>query len=312
MPSNPVSDNLRPRKAWWLLRGGLIALLAVLVGVGYWYFWIAVAVPDVEGKTAAQAEAALDEVGLVMGELIYAPQAEGVRGTVIASQPSAGKHVQPQSTVVFTIAGAEILTVPSLQGLTRDEAASALEAAGFVVGDVTEDFHSTVAAGSVVAQNPEPQARADRDSGVGFVLSKGKDMRTVPDVVGLTKTDAEQALKTAGFTVTVLPVESSQVAAGGVVSQSVAAGESVEVGTVIALEVSQGPARVRVPAVTGLFLTDAQARIRAAGLVPKDVWHYGPPANALGMGYIYDQSPNSGASVPKESVVSIYTWGESQ
>lgn len=162
-----------------------------------------------EGKTTAQAEAALDEAGLLVGELIYAPEAEGVRGTVIAQQPAAGKRVQPHSSVMFTIAGAEILTVPSLEGLAPEEAASALTASGFVVGAVTEEFHSTMAAGSVVAQNPEPGTRADRNSGVSFVLSKGKDMRTVPDVVGLTKTDAEQVLKTAGFTVTTQKVESS-------------------------------------------------------------------------------------------------------
>ena len=67
-------------------------------------------------------------------------------------------------------------------------------------------------------------------------------LSTVPDVTGLTQSQAATAIQAAGFTVgTVSESTSTTVAAGNVISQSPAAGTSAVTGATIRLTVSTGP-----------------------------------------------------------------------
>lgn len=134
----------------------------------------------------------------------------------------------------------------------------------------------------------------------------------VPDLVGMTRADAEAALTSAGLKVAFEEAESSEAPAGTVVSQTIAEGEQVEAGTVVTVVVSGGESLVQVPRVVGLFIDEAERTIRDAGLESEDVWDYGPGEDALGMGEIYKQDPEGGEMAPEGSVVRIYTWGETQ
>jgi eukaryotic-like serine/threonine-protein kinase len=111
--------------------------------------------------------------------------------------------------------------------------------------------------------------------GVGWALSQGfwnsplgetgqPAGVEVPDVEGMTEEQARQNL--AGFEVDVRRHESSVADAGGVLEQSPAAGERVNRGSRVVIEVGDGPASVEVPDVVGLRSSEAKLVLGEADL----------------------------------------------
>ena len=106
------------------------------------------------------------------------------------------------------------------------------------------------------------------------VDDKKNATKTVPNVVGMTKDDAERVIKDAGFAVGAETEEASEtVVAGAVVSQSVKAKSEAKAGSSIGITVSKGsgkPAkRVPVPSLIGMTQTQAEDVLASLKLVSK-------------------------------------------
>ena len=141
---------------------------------------------------------------------------------------------------------AGLATVPNVVNLTQAAATTAINDAGLVVGTVATAASATVAAGSVISQNPAAGASVASGSAVSLVVSSGV---TVPDVVGQTEAAATAALTSAGFLVTSSTQASTGVPDGSVISQTPAGGTSASGGSTVALVISSGappPTRVGV------------------------------------------------------------------
>jgi hypothetical protein len=69
--------------------------------------------------------------------------------------------------------GPATVTVPNIVGLTQAAASSAITGVNLIVGAVTSANSATVAAGSVISQNPASGASAAPNSAVSFVVSLG-------------------------------------------------------------------------------------------------------------------------------------------
>jgi len=133
-----------------------------------------VAVPSLVGLNEQQARSAITGAGLTVGEVTSAASATVAAGHVISQSPAAGGSVARESRVGFVLStGPEMAAVPSLIGLTREQAQSAITGAGFVAGAVTEQNHDTVPAGQVISQNPAAGTQAARGSAIAFVISTG-------------------------------------------------------------------------------------------------------------------------------------------
>ena len=63
--------------------------------------------------------------------------------------------------------------VPNVVGQTQDSAVQAIEAAGYVVGDVTEEYSADVVAGRVCKQDPGADSALEKGGKVNIVISKG-------------------------------------------------------------------------------------------------------------------------------------------
>ena len=143
-------------------------------------------------------------------------------------------------------------------------AISALTNAGFVVSQpVSYAWSGTVAKGNVISQVPAAGSSATPGTPVFLTVSRGvaptSGTVAVPSVVGLTWQAAFGALESAGVTTPGTPgyVSSGTVASGVVLSQGIAAGTQVAVGTSVSLVVSSGnvpnwysASQITVPAVT--------------------------------------------------------------
>jgi len=90
-------------------------------------------VPDVGGKSAADASAALSAAGYVP-QLQYVVDASNAGGIVLAQDPVAGTTAARHSTVTISVAVSG--TVPDVAGMTLDDARRALARSGYLAGEV--------------------------------------------------------------------------------------------------------------------------------------------------------------------------------
>ncbi len=99
--------------------------------------WVSLGqLPSVQGLTEADARAALTGAGLTVAEQVTEKSSEDVAaGRVIAmSERDGGGWWRPGDAVSLTVStGPPLFSVPDVVGLTRDEAISSLEGAGFAV-----------------------------------------------------------------------------------------------------------------------------------------------------------------------------------
>lgn len=135
--------------------------------------------------------------------------------------------------------GSPPVSVPNVVGDTQAAASSAIDAAGLVVGTVTQQASSTVAAGDVISESPVAGTSVADMSAVSLIVSSGPSMVTVPSVTGDTQAAATTSITGAGLVVgSVTAGSSPTVPLGEVISESPAAGTSVAPGSAVNLVIS--------------------------------------------------------------------------
>ncbi|GAA1538104.1 hypothetical protein GCM10009788_45860 [Nocardioides humi] len=112
---------------------------------------VPVAVPDLVGQDREEARAALEGVGLVLGEIATEPSRRAA-DSVLRQSTAAGTEAAPGSSVDVVLA-APLPEVPDVLGLREGKAVKRLERAGFVV-DVSTRVTRTGADGVVLEQRP--------------------------------------------------------------------------------------------------------------------------------------------------------------
>jgi beta-lactam-binding protein with PASTA domain len=257
-----------------------------------------VPVPDVTGKTQAEATQALEDAGLSVGDVGEAADPDAEPGTVVRQDPAAGEEIDEGGAVALTLSsGPATATVPDVTGMTEAEAQGTLQDAGFASASASQ-YDLTAPAGEVLAQLPEAGQEAVPGSPVGLLVSKGGPEVTVavPDVTGMTAEEATTTLADAALTA--VPVEAyvADVPAGDVADQEPAPGALVRPLSEVLVTVSlgEGTTSVTVPDVVGAREADAVDQLEAAGLVVTTGRAYSADVAA---GRVIAQAPEAGASV---------------
>ncbi len=129
--------------------------------------------------------------------------------------------------------------VPELRGLPRQGVLA--RARRLKVHPLFSSRHSSAAAGTAVAQSPEPGARVDTGSDVRVVLSSGPPPVAVPAVVGLQAGSAETAVAHAGLRWSLHYVAAPASAPGAVMRQRPAPPASAPRGSTVELSVAETP-----------------------------------------------------------------------
>ncbi len=135
----------------------------------------AITIPSVVGYDEASAINTLTDAGFkYVRNYDYSDSVE--TGKVISQSPEGNTAGKSGDTITIMVSqGKEQKKVPSIVGKTQADAESAITAAGLVVGDITEVNSDTVAAGSVIEQDPATGTNVDSGSPVNFVISLGKE-----------------------------------------------------------------------------------------------------------------------------------------
>jgi serine/threonine-protein kinase len=226
----------KPRNWIPIALGALLLLLAA--GAAAWYFLAdedTRSVPTVEGLPVDQAVERLEDDGFDVDAATEPNDAP--TGTVFAQDPSAGTEADEGSTVRISVSrGPDTASVPNAVGLAEAEARDRLVSAGFEV-DSTEVF-SEREPGIVASQDPRAGAEAETGSTVTIQVSQGTGLVEVPNVVGLTRGQAEAELSNARLEANVVEVPSDE-PAGTVVAQNPVGGQAQQ-GSAVRLNVSAG------------------------------------------------------------------------
>lgn len=220
----------------------LAIILVLLVAAGL-VWWLATrddgtqTVPAVEGQRVERAVSTLESDGFAT-ELDRQASDEPA-GTVVDQSPAAGEEADEGSTVTLLVsAGPEQVTVPNAVGLPEAAARQTLVAAGFEV--TSNDVFAEREPGTVTAQRPVAGSELAPGGRVSLSVSRGPELVAVPNVVGMTRAEAEQALTDAGLEPDVDEVPSEE-PAGTVVAQHPTSGE-IRSGDAVRINVSTGPA----------------------------------------------------------------------
>lgn len=114
----------------------------------------------------------LSKYGYKLGKVNYEESYE-TPGTIIKQSPDAGTTAEKKTTVDIVISKAKSkATVPNLNGMTYDQAESALQSLGFSVGRVTEEENNGFTAGTVFKQYPAANSEYQTGSTVDIWIAK--------------------------------------------------------------------------------------------------------------------------------------------
>jgi eukaryotic-like serine/threonine-protein kinase len=299
-----------PKRSRWFL-AVLVLLLLILAGLLFLLVRnfaddsddpTLVTVPNVVGRSADQAERALEAEGLRVARATEA-STEEQRDLVINQDPTANEQVEEGSEVTITIgAGPDTATVPDVTGRTVDEASQLLIEAGFVPSQRAEE-NADIEEGLVIRTDPAAGADAAVNSTVTIFYSAGPDTIAIPDVRGQNENDARNTLSGAGFTGNIQAQQeaSNDVPEGQVIRTDPPAGQQAAANATITLFVSSGRGQVGVPNVEGLTEDNARAQLQGFEVQILDQEVNDPNQD----GRVLSQNPPGGTQVDEGSTITL-------
>jgi eukaryotic-like serine/threonine-protein kinase len=299
------------RRIWpWLL---LVAVLVLALVGGFLLYralaGTAVAVPDVVGEQQAAAVTELKQAGFAVEQKSEYSDQYPQTGLVARQSPGAGTDLREGAAVTIWVSkGPEHFQLGNLFGLTATEASAFLKDAGLVPKQLTGN--STQEPGTVYKQKPAAFETVARGDTVQYWVSKGPAQVAVPDLTGLSQSQAEATITDKGLAVgTVTSQTSATVPAGQVVSQAPSPGTKVDKGTSVSIVVSSGspspspsPSQVLVPSVLTMDQGTAETTLTDVGFqvaVKKKGGTGQPP------GTVVAQDPAGDTKAPAGSTVTI-------
>lgn len=161
---------------------------------------VSTTLPSLTNDSVNAATAALGQHQITVSRERRVYSASVGRGRVVGTQPGAGANVKEGTSVVLLVSkGVQHVQVPQVDGLSQDDATSALTSAGFVVGTPVQRYSSTVPSGTVITSSPKQGKNPVKGSTVTLVVSRGPHLYKVPNVVNDPIQDAINIIKNAGF-----------------------------------------------------------------------------------------------------------------
>ncbi|CDZ99469.1 Serine/threonine-protein kinase PrkC [Jeotgalicoccus saudimassiliensis] len=201
------------------------------------------------------------------------------------------------------------VSLVNLQDMTVEEAEEYLLSEDLVTGNISEIYDDSFEEGSIIETSPVSGAEVERGSTVDMLVSKGEEPYTTEDYTNQMYEDVEADLEAAGFTIDSENQYSSEIPAGTIIDQDVAAGEAVYPDeTEITFTVSDGPEPVPVTNYAGTSLEAARAELESRGFivnVTNEIYSSEVPAGA-----IVSQDPSYGDFLPGSHINVIVSLGE--
>lgn len=198
----------------------------------------------------------------------------------------------------------DVVAVPDVTNMTVVEAQVALEEKGFDV-ELEEKYGADVKPGLVMEQSPKAGDKRKEGSVVYLTISKGAEIKKIPEVLGMSFSKAEKLLEDEGFAVgTVTKKYDSDKQLGIVLAQSPKAMDKLPKGSKINLVINEGEKVV--PNVIGQTLDYAKQLLAKEELVIEDIEY---TKNSAEKGTVIAVDPAPGAHLSKGAKVKLTVSG---
>ncbi|MER6062158.1 Stk1 family PASTA domain-containing Ser/Thr kinase [Streptomyces sp. NPDC001792] len=300
-----------------VVAGILVLIGAILIGK-----WVAsggntgngkVPVPTFVGQTESTAKKMATNVDLKVS-ITRKPCDDQAKGNVCSQDPQAKTEVDKGSTVNLTVStGAPKVTVPSVIGLSLDEAKAKLEGDDYKFTVKTQTRVSTEDPNTVLDQDPIGGKQRQKGSTITLTIAKAEDKVTIPnDIVGMSCDDARAKLQQLGLapssTCTPTPTP-NQDDDGKVLSTNPPVGQSVNKNTPVTINVGQfqGQQQTQVPQIQGQKLKDAKQLLKQQGLQVGNI-QGSQDDNAI----VVQSDPPQGTTVNTGQAINLVTLGDNQ
>ncbi len=199
---------------------------------------------DVLEYSEAAAVKLLEDEGFTNVKVVQENNQDVQAGYVFEQSVEANTVIPSDTEIVLKVsAGAQLKAVPSVAGLSDEQATTMLEEAGFKVRHAYE-FSEDVEKDYVISQTPEGNAEAPEGSEVIITVSNGSEKKevSVPNLLNLTEEQAKTSLTEVKLNPGTIGREfSDTVPEGSVISQSIPSGTKATEGDTIDFVVSKGP-----------------------------------------------------------------------
>ena len=211
-----------------------------------------VTMDDLVGMDETSAKNLLDSYELSLNIVIEEEKSETVDvGKVIRTIPENGKELRKSDNIILYVStGPEISisAMPNVLDKTEAMAKNILDSQKLKLNIMTHEIYdSKVEKGNVIKTEPASGEQLQTGQDVLLYISKGPEMKTVPNVEGMNIDTAVSVLTKAGFKTPDINYVESEAEKDTVVKQNPGKNTDWDVTKTISLEISKGPAPTTAP-----------------------------------------------------------------
>lgn len=200
----------------------------------------------------------------------------------------------------------DVVTVPVVVAMPFDAARDKLFKAGLLTETRNREYDDSIPDEAIISQFPASGSRVKKGRKIAVVISKGKEIGSIPDVRNVSERQARILLKKAGFTIgNTRKVYSEERPVDNVIDAFPKSGTTTSREIEVELYISKGPkpTHAEVPNLVGESLKNAKGIVGESGLVMGKITYQNNPS--LLPGTIISQSSAPGARVPLESKLNL-------
>lgn len=226
----------------------------------------------------------------------------GLFGGKATTEKTTGSDVLAPTDALST-AEQETIPMVNVVGLYKTAAEEQMKKNGFTNYTFQEQTDATVEKGYVISQSVDDGTAITKDTAITIVISSGKEMTSVPNIVNYEDSQATTLLEEAGLKVTHGYAYDDNVEKDHVISSDPVAGTEVEEGSTVKIIISNGKEQktVPVPKLEGMSEADAAAKLTELNLVGAPTYEY---SDTVKEGQVISQDPAVNTEVNEQSTVS--------
>lgn len=201
----------------------------------------------------------------------------------------------------------DILEVPTVINLSQEMAVKELEKRGLKANISRTEESDDYDKGKVMKQDPEANTEVKKATTVNLVISAGREV-SVPDLSGLSLTEAEEKLKELGLSIGRTSTQySEEVEKDLIIDQNPRSSTSLQAGSKVDLVISAGPEEkienIEVPSLIGMSEEQAESLISQYGLILRNVDYR--ESEDVEKGNVISQSISEGTQVAPQSQIDL-------
>jgi serine/threonine protein kinase/beta-lactam-binding protein with PASTA domain len=195
------------------------------------------------------------------------------------------------------------VVVPSVAGLTVDQAKAKFLPLGLNAAVAAQVFDEIISKGQIISSQPAGGGRVKAGATISLTVSKGAQRFIVPNMTGLTAVAASALIAKNSLIVgTTTEAFDAKVHKGLIVTSSPPAGTSVRLSTPVSLIISKGVEKFPIISYVGKSSDQALNELTTAGFKISSTYAF---SDTVPTGLVISQTPDGKVNVPKGAKVAL-------